>query len=124
MSLITHPADKYHKSLPRLAKSSQAGPEGGGVPQRRQGGPHGPGRRGDREPLPDREDRPGVGGPPGRHQRAGPARPAAGELMREAFFEPGKLPGSEPIDDEDIAKEALKYDERREGESYRGPKER
>src|SRR5439155_12080365 len=29
MSLITHPAGKYRKSLPRLAKSSQAGPEGG-----------------------------------------------------------------------------------------------
>src|SRR5260370_17399612 len=29
MSLITHPADKYRKSLPRLARSSQAGPESG-----------------------------------------------------------------------------------------------
>ena len=29
MSPITHPADTYRKSLPRLAKSSQAGPEGG-----------------------------------------------------------------------------------------------
>jgi hypothetical protein len=47
-----------------------------------------------------------------------------GELMKESFPEPGKIPGGVPKDDEKIAREALRYDERREEESYRGPKER
>jgi hypothetical protein len=46
------------------------------------------------------------------------------EVMREAFLEPGKVPGSKPIDDEKVATEALRYDERREEESYRGENER
>ena len=46
------------------------------------------------------------------------------EAFRESFLEPGKVPGSKSLDDEKIATEALRYEERREEESYRGKKER
>src|SRR6185503_7430819 len=62
----------------------EEGAQGRGIDDGPQGGAHGPGGRSGGEPLPHRQDRPRVGGRPGRGLGAGAPDPAQGELMSES----------------------------------------